>query len=97
MDGTTMEVDPPLHHSSELDSQITTCSSTAGHQERHGPKQADFELTTEQMKTILAFGKELQGLHDSLAADNADTKLKSLLQVSLTMLKFSVNMFIISP
>lgn len=41
----------------------------------------NFELTTEQIKRILTFGKDLQRLYDSIAADGTHDKLKVLLQV----------------
>lgn len=40
-----------------------------------------FELTTEQIKRVLTFGKDLQSLYDCLTAQTPNEKFKVLLQV----------------
>ncbi len=68
-----MEVDPSPNH---------TLPNTQDN--RHTPP-VDFELNSEQIKTILSFGKDLQGLYDSITANASKDKLKVLLQVSICM------------
>lgn len=74
VDGVAMEVDPPLIPSSHrAPSQIPSSP-----QDR--PPE-NFELNTEQIKQVLAFGKDLQRLYNSLTAETPNEKFKVLLQV----------------
>lgn len=88
-------VEPPILHGSTMTSLSTHNQSQSTLQDRHHVQAPEvrhqrvqdeqkvpenFELTTEQIKRILAFGKELQRLYDSIAAEGHD-KLKVLLQV----------------
>ena len=69
-----MEVDPPLlntTHDSPLHSQVT----------QH-PSPENFQLNTEQIKTILAFGKDLQRLYNTVTTGQPNDKFKVLLQVA---------------
>lgn len=81
MDGVAMEVDLPL-----LPGTATRNQSQHSLQERHHSTQCvqapeNFELSTEQIKRVLTFGKDLQKLYDSIAVEDTNNKLKILLQV----------------
>lgn len=91
LDSAAMDVDPPQLNSSAHNSPIQT-HLTDTHQDRHSTFQdrqnthevaVDFDFNTERIKSILAFGKELQSLYDSLTLHNPNEKLKVLLQVSV--------------
>lgn len=74
--GVAMEVDPPLLNSTTVDSP-TQHSQTTDH-----PSSENFQLNTEQIKRILAFGKDLQRLYNSVTTGRPNDKLKVLLQVA---------------
>lgn len=83
-----MEVDPPPTSAPVLhSSQASLHNSQDPQQDRHLHSSPEkFELTTEQIKHILMFGKDLQRLYDSLTADASNEKFKVLLQVRRVIL-----------
>lgn len=79
-----MEVDPPLLHSTATRHQSPQSQHTPGDRYSSGQRvltPENFELSTEQIKRILTFGKDLQKLYDSIADGDTNKKLKVLLQV----------------
>lgn len=76
-----MEVDPPLLNSTTIDSPTLHSQGT---QDSDHPSPEHFQLNTEQIKRILAFGKDLQRLYDSVTTGRPNDKLKVLLQVAQT-------------
>ena len=74
-DGNSMEVDPPGLGSPSSLQPLPHPQDT-----RHTPPE-NFELTTDQIKKILVFGKDLQALYDSLTVHTPNEKFKVLLQV----------------
>ena len=82
-----MEVEAPLLHSTALGSPASRTQSLPPQQQSDtqlAPKA--YELGTEQIKRILAFGKDLQRLYDSITVDVSSDKLKVLLQVCVPCL-----------
>ena len=69
-----MEVDPPLHLQAKNSAHHIASQDTQ-------PTPENAELGTEQIKIILAFGKDLQRLYNSITSDSPNDKLKVLLQV----------------
>lgn len=80
-DGNNMEVDPPCM---SLGSPSSLQPLPYPQDTHHTPPES-FEPTTEQIKKILAFGKDLQALYDSLTAHAPNEKFKVLLQVILSV------------
>lgn len=83
VDGVAMEVDPlnstPLLPGSERQLLYPHHHST---QDAHSSTD-NFELNTDQIKHILAFGKDLQRLYNSLTMTVSNEQFKVLLQVSV--------------
>ena len=76
-DGVAMEVESPM-----LTGNLSP--SPHHHPLAHQTPPENFELNTEQIKKILAFGKDLQALYNSLTAEMPNEKFKVLLQVCIT-------------
>lgn len=80
-----MEVDTPLLHSTALPSPPQPQQSPLLTLPLDRPHilPEHFELNTDQIKRILAFGKDLQRLYDSITRNGSNDKLKVLLQVTV--------------
>ena len=72
-DGVAMDVEP---------GGDTSPSRDHTHSENHQQTSpTNFELDTDQIKKLLAFGKDLQALYNSLTQHASNDKFKVLLQV----------------
>ncbi len=80
-----MEVEPPM-----ISGTISPSLHQPLPQNTQQTPPENLELNTEQIKKILAFGKDLQGLYNNLTAQTPNERFKVLLQVL-----FSVSMVLI--